>query len=68
MKDVEKFAKTLWARCQSDLEQKYLLSKETHKKLDPHSYELVVYSCAACIDLMFWAVRDDTGTVDYFMF
>ena len=62
MKEIEIFVKQLWAAGQQGLETKYHHSKELNHKLDVNPYELLVYSSAACIDLMFWSVKEESGT------
>jgi len=60
MKEIGTFMKKLWSTTYGDLEKTHQHIKEIGGRYQ-HTYELVVYSCAACIDLLFWSVRDDTG-------
>jgi len=60
MKDMEVYSKRLWTWSQQELDKKYAHHKEA-RRADLATYELIVYSAAACIDLMLWAVHEDSG-------
>ncbi|XP_052799861.1 phosphatidylinositol 4-kinase alpha-like isoform X2 [Mya arenaria] len=60
MKEIEVFIKSQWSWTQQELERKYQHHKETRRSSDLATYELIVYSGAACIDLMFWAVHEES--------
>jgi hypothetical protein len=62
MTEVYEFSKAMYSSGQSDLDKHGKGSKEMEKKTDFHTYEMMVLSCAACIDLMFWAVKEERGT------
>lgn len=59
-KDIELFVKALYAVEQKELERRHH-SKESDKRWDINPYELTVCSSAACVDLLFWAVREESG-------
>lgn len=68
MDEVEVYIKKLWAASQLDLEKKHTHSKDTRNRVDVSPYELLVYSSAACIDLLFWSVREESGSYIRYMF
>ena len=53
--------KALYAVEQKELEKRYHHSKEGDRRWDINPYELTVCSSAACVDLLFWAVREEPG-------
>ncbi|XP_060554504.1 phosphatidylinositol 4-kinase alpha-like isoform X3 [Ruditapes philippinarum] len=58
MDEVEDYVKQMWGGIQHDLEKRPAQgSKEARSRVDVSPYELLVYSGAACIDIMFWSVR-----------
>lgn len=61
MKEVQDFVKSLYLSGQTELQSKQQRSpaEVRHMQFDP--YELMVCSNAACVDLLFWAVRDESG-------
>lgn len=61
-KEVELFVKALYAIEQNELERKHHGGSEKgDKRWDVNPYELTVCSSAACVDLLFWAVREESG-------
>ncbi|KAL4223436.1 Phosphatidylinositol 4-kinase alpha [Mactra antiquata] len=60
MDEVEVYVKRLWSSSQQDLEKKHHHNKDNKTRVDVSPYELLVFSNAACIDLMFWSVRDES--------
>lgn len=60
MKEVQDFVKSLYLSGQTELQSKQQRSpaEVRHMQFDP--YELMVCSNAACVDLLFWAVRDES--------
>ncbi|XP_056020742.1 phosphatidylinositol 4-kinase alpha-like isoform X2 [Ostrea edulis] len=59
MTEVHEFSRALYSSGQNDLDKHGKGTKEMEKKTDFHTYEMMVLSCAACIDLMFWAVKEE---------
>ncbi|XP_053375288.1 phosphatidylinositol 4-kinase alpha-like [Mercenaria mercenaria] len=61
MDEVEGYVKQMWGAIQQDLEKRPAhSSKDMRNRVDVSPYELLVYSGAACIDLMFWSVREES--------
>ncbi|KAK3083088.1 hypothetical protein FSP39_013642 [Pinctada imbricata] len=61
MQDVHEFVKNLYIQGQSELEKRPRHHRDNvDKKIDFNPYELTVLGCAACVDLLFWAVRDES--------
>ncbi|XP_046360282.2 phosphatidylinositol 4-kinase alpha-like isoform X1 [Haliotis rufescens] len=61
MKEIEDFVKMLYQSGQHDLEKKHAHAhKEQDKVWDFNPYQLTVYSNAACVDLLFWAIRGES--------
>eukprot|EP00106_Octopus_bimaculoides_P007153 XP_014774595.1 PREDICTED: phosphatidylinositol 4-kinase alpha-like isoform X3 [Octopus bimaculoides] len=60
MKEVQDFVKSLYLSGQTELQSKYQRSASDIRQLHFDPYELMVCSNAACVDLLFWAVRDDS--------
>ncbi|BFZ04518.1 hypothetical protein BsWGS_07556 [Bradybaena similaris] len=60
MKEVQEFAKQLFLAGQSDLESKP--SNHTfHERLtDFNPYQLLVHANGACVDLLFWSIREES--------
>ena len=62
MDEVEGYVKEMWSSIQLDLEKRPAhSSKDIKSRVDVSPYELLVYSGAACIDIMFWSVREESG-------
>ncbi|XP_062588022.1 phosphatidylinositol 4-kinase alpha-like isoform X3 [Saccostrea cucullata] len=59
MTEVYEFSKTMYSSGQNDLDKRGKGSREMEKKTDFHTYEMMVLSCAVCVDLMFWAVKEE---------
>ncbi|XP_052714253.1 phosphatidylinositol 4-kinase alpha-like isoform X6 [Crassostrea angulata] len=59
MNDVYEFSKKMYLSGQIELDKHGKGTREVEKKMDFHTYEMMVLSCAACIDLMFWAVKEE---------
>ncbi|XP_052243319.1 phosphatidylinositol 4-kinase alpha-like isoform X4 [Dreissena polymorpha] len=59
MKEIEVYVKVLWSASHQNLETMYQHLKDK-RHVNIGTYELVVYSSAACIDLIFWAVREES--------
>ena len=54
--------KTVYTSGQVELDKKTRMPRDgADKKIEFNPYELTVLSCAACVDLLFWAVRDESG-------
>ncbi|KAK3587137.1 hypothetical protein CHS0354_006778 [Potamilus streckersoni] len=71
MKEVEVFIKSLYMVGQQELDRRRHSQYHQHsrdsytagdKKWDVNPYELMVCSSAACVDLLFWAVREESGS------
>ncbi|ESO97694.1 hypothetical protein LOTGIDRAFT_103639 [Lottia gigantea] len=59
MNDVQDFVKSLYHSGQVDLEKKSSHHHKDHEKdFEFNPYQLTVYSNAACVDLLFWAIRE----------
>ena len=68
-KEIELFVKALYAVEQNKLERKHHSSSEKgDKRWDINPYELTVCSSAACVDLLFWAVREEPGMYVLYIF
>lgn len=61
MNDVYEFSKKMYLSGQIELDKHGKGTREVEKKMDFHTYEMMVLNCAACIDLMFWAVKEERG-------
>lgn len=61
MNEVYDFSRQMYLSGQNDLDKRGKGPRETEKRTDFHTYEMMVLSCAACIDLMFWAVKEERG-------
>ncbi|XP_078336365.1 phosphatidylinositol 4-kinase alpha-like [Crassostrea virginica] len=59
MNEVYDFSRQMYLSGQNDLDKRGKGPRETEKRTDFHTYEMMVLSCAACIDLMFWAVKEE---------
>ncbi|KAL5017409.1 hypothetical protein ScPMuIL_006998 [Solemya velum] len=60
MKDVHKFVKSLYKSSQAELDRKIHHYREHGSGAEITPYEQTVCSCAACVDLMFWAIREES--------
>lgn len=63
MKDIQEFVSELYASGQVEIDKKHRhhSHRDGDRKWDLSPYELNILSCAACVDLLFWAVKDETG-------
>ena len=61
MREVFDFVTELYHTGQAELEHRPHYHNE---KLDFNPYTLNVHSNAACVDLLFWAIRDEAGMLN----
>jgi phosphatidylinositol 4-kinase len=65
-KDIQEFVKQLFLNGQTEINNK---QHEDHKKSDAsdinvvNKYKINVMANAACVDLLVWAIRDETGEI-----
>ena len=58
MKDIEEFIRSVYYAGQDEFKLAPK-SKEYDKSFNPQ--QLMVFSNAACVDLLFWAIREESG-------
>lgn len=61
MKEVQEFAKQLYLAGQSDLESKPSAHNFSERLTDFNPYQLLVHANGACVDLLFWSIREESG-------
>ena len=66
-KEVQDFVKNLYASGQTALQNKNQDDSDRNDKLNP--FALTVATNAACIELLLWAIRDESGKLfQYFSY
>ncbi|KAH9492192.1 Phosphatidylinositol 4-kinase alpha [Bulinus truncatus] len=60
MKEVQDFVKGLFQAGQSDLESKPSNHNFKEKLTDFNPYQLLVHANGACVDLLFWSIREES--------
>ena len=63
MSEVQDFIKDLYNSGQIEMAKKHGYHRDLNKEFNP--YELTISSSAACVDILFWAVRDESGNFLY---
>lgn len=58
--EVQDFVKDLYSGGQIEMTKKHYSHRDLEKDFNP--YELTISSSAACVDILFWAVRGESGT------
>ena len=61
MSDIQIFARSVYEEGQEELDKRTHRDNHADKRALTSPHELTVLSCAACIDLMFWALREESG-------
>ncbi|KAJ8312892.1 hypothetical protein KUTeg_010265 [Tegillarca granosa] len=69
MKDIQEFVSELYQSGQVEIDKKHRhhSHRDGDKKWNLSPYELNILSCAACVDLLFWAVREETEAENLFL-
>ena len=62
MSQVQEFVKELYNSGQIEMNKKHYYHREMEKDFNP--YELTIASSAACVDILFWAVKDESGKIN----
>ncbi|XP_012945848.1 phosphatidylinositol 4-kinase alpha, partial [Aplysia californica] len=60
MNEVQEFVKVLYRAGQSDLENRPASHGQQERLTDFNPYQLMVYANGACVDLMFWSIREES--------
>ena len=66
MRDVQEFAKILYVAGATELESRKVGHADPNTDFNP--YQLMVHANGACVELLFWSIREESGEFVFFYF